>query len=495
MKKRHHIVLSFLAAQQRSGFVFIMLLLLATGCKNAEEATEKKRSVYTERKAFRSVFHEANSEKMIGHYEKAEALFKQCLSIEPNNAAVHFALADLYERQRNTTQTLAYAKRAYELDTDNKWYTLKLADLYFERQEFKKTADLYAQIIAEEKNIDLKFKYTEALIRSARYDEAINMLNEIEIETGKIPEVTFTKADLYNELGQDTDIEAELNAFLADNPGNADYTIMVAEYYMQNQEFAKSVGLIEKLLVTDPNNGQAYIMMADLRLRQDDVAGAFVNLEKGFDQKDVTLERKLDLLTGLIPYTAPGQRDAETMANGVRSLFEKTYDPELKNAQLHDTYAYFYLTQNELVNAEVQYQLAADLNGTSFQSWLRLLNIQYELEKYNELYTNGAEAVELFPAQPLLYLFTGIGAKEINNLDAAEEWLFLGKDLVVKDPELASEFLYHLGDLSFKQNDNEKGERYFDQALELFPQNLTVYVDKTERYLNQQPAKCRRNRN
>lgn len=459
-----------------------LLFFLILSCKTGKEVQQKK-SIYTERKAFKEIFHQANSEKMIGHYEKAETLFQQCLALESNNHAVHFALSDLYEKKGDNAQKLSYAKRAYELDTENKWYILRLADLYYEQGEFQKTADLYGKIIADEKNIDLKFKYTEALIRSSNYDQAINMLNEIEVETGKIPEVTFTKTDLYQQLKQPEKVTEELDAFMAENPSNTAYSIMVAEYYMQNQEYAKSTQIVEDILKDQPNYGSAYIMMADLSLRQDNVLGAFDYLDKGFQKKDVTLERKLDLLLGLIPYSAPNQRDAKEMATGVSNLFNLIYDPSLNNAALHDTYAYFFLTQNNLVKAEEQYEIACQLNGNSFDSWLRLLNIQYELGHFSKLYATGQNAVERFPSQPLFYLFTGIAAKETNVFDKAEEWLFLGKDLVVKDAELTSEFLYHLGDLSYRKGEEEKGSDYFDKALKKFPQNLNVYVSKSERFL------------
>jgi len=480
--KPKNIVFDIYKCKTLGVFVILLLVFSFQSCKNNKEVQPQK-SIYAQRKAFKEVFHQANSEKMIGHYERAEALFQQCLAIESDNHAVHFALSDLYQKQGDAAKTLSYAERAYELNSTNKWYILHLADLYFAREEFQKTADLYKQIIADEKNIDLKFRYTEALIRSSNYNDAIAMLNEIEVETGKIPEVTFTKTDLYRQLEQPENIEAELDAFLAENETNSDYSIMVAEYYMQNQEYAKSTQMVEKIIKNDPDYGSAYIMMADLRLRQDDVSGAFLNLEKGFSKKDVSIERKLELLVGLIPYSASNQRDSEEMSKGIANLFLKTYDINLKNAELHDAYAYFFLTQDQLTQAEEQYQIACNLNGTSFNSWLRLLNIQYELEHYSPLFTNGQQAAELFPSQPLVYLFTGIGAKETSQYDAAEEWLFLGKDLVVKDPELTSEFLYHLADLSYKTGDEAQGENYFEQALTQHPNNLNVYVYRAERFL------------
>ncbi|MBL4661970.1 MAG: hypothetical protein JKY22_00015 [Flavobacteriaceae bacterium] len=255
-----------------------LMLFFVASCNNFKKAEEV--NIYTQRKVFKAEFHQANSEKMIGHYEKAIALFEHCLVVEPNNHAVHFALADLYQTQGDKDKTLHHAESAYNNNKSNKWYALRLADLYFERNEFAKTADLYAAIIAEEKNVDIKFKYVDALIRAKRFPEAITMLNEIEVETGVLPELTFTKHDLYTQLGETEKAEEELTRLMNENPADADNKVIVAEFYLQQKQFVKSKNLLQSVINDNPNYGQAYIMMADLELRQDNVSGAFDNLKK-----------------------------------------------------------------------------------------------------------------------------------------------------------------------------------------------------------------------
>ncbi len=458
------------------------MLLLVVGCNNSKKTEEV--NIYTQRKIFKSEFHQANSEKMIGHYEKAIALFEHCLVLEPNNHAVHFALADLYQTQGDKDKTLQHAESAYANNKANKWYALRLADLYFERNEFDKTADLYAEIIEEEKNVDVKFKYVDALIRSNRYPQAITMLDEIEVETGVIPELTFTKYDLYAELGENEKAEKELQQLIDENPADSDYKIMVAEFYMQQNQYDKSKKIIQSILVDNPNYGQAHIMMADLDLRQDNVPGAFANLKKGFLSDEVDLDRKLEIVRGLLPYTAQNERDYKEMRAGVGELFDVIYDPSLGNGKMHNYYGDYWTFQENYAKAEEQYEMAIEIDPSSFNLWLRLLDAQSNLENYEGLFKNGEKAAELFPAQPIIYLLTGIGAKELKDYENAEEWFFLGKDLVVQDPQLRSEFLYQLGDMNYRQGNLDDGKFYFDQALQAFPGNINVYADNALRLLN-----------
>ncbi len=462
----------------------IMLVVLTIGldsCNNSKKAAEQ--SLFNQRKHFKEIFHQANSEKIIGHHEKAIALFEQCLIIESENHAVHFALSDLYEAEGDDSKTIFHAEQAYALNNKNKWYVLHLADLYFDREEYSKTADLYSEIIDEEKNIDLKFKYADALIRSDRYTEAIGMLDEIEVETGKIPEVSFTKYDLFVQLGKSEEAEKELVDLINENPTDSDYKILVAEFYMQLNEFDKSKQMVQSILNYDPNYGQAYIMMADLELRQDNVSGAFTNLEKGFLSKDVEIDRKLEILRGLVPYSAKNQRDYKEMRTGLDGLFSIIYDDATGNSKLHDYYGYYMITQENYVKAETEYQLACDLDPSSFNAWLQLLNSQSKNENFSGMFENGKKAADLFPAQPIIYLLTGIGAMEMKSFEEAEEWLFLGKDLVVQDAQLSSEFLYQLGAMNYLQNNPDEGKFYFDQAIQTFPGNINVYADNSTRLM------------
>ncbi|MDA7803156.1 hypothetical protein N8987_01095 [Crocinitomix sp.] len=463
--------------------IFLLLGLSFATCKNGQKVNEQ--NIYTQRKAFKLIFHEANSEKMIGHNEKAIELFEKCLIYEANNSAVHFALSDLYESLEDKKKMLHHAEQAYQFNNKNKWYALRLADIYFAKEEYQKTADLYEGVIAEEKNIDLKFKYTEALIRSSRNERAIEMLNEIEVETGKTPEVSFTKYELFNKLGRFEAAEKEIQDFINDNPNDLDNQTMAAEFYMQNNQIGKAIVIMQSVIEKDPSYGQAYIMMADLELRQDHVDEAFFNLLKGFKSADVELDRKLEILRGLVPYAAKNQNDFETMRKGIDSLFDIIYDPALKNSKLHDYFGYFLVTCEKDQEAEKEYLIASGLNKASYNIWLQLLNLEKELEQYDKLFENGKKASELFPAQPVFHLFTGIGAKEKGQFDDAEEWFFLGKDLVVQDPQLSSEFLFQIGDMNFKNGEKAESNFYFDQAIEAFAGNVNVYEHRAKQLIDE----------
>jgi len=464
----------------------VLLHVIAMSCKTQGEVVATSDVKNPAQDQFKAYFHEAISEKMIGHYDRAIELFEHCLTIE-NNSAVHFALSDLYELQGNKNKAIDAAKSAFELDKLNKWYALRLAHLYFEIGDYKNSATYFDIGIDEtEQNLDLKFKYAQALIFSSQYQAAIDMMNIIEVETGKIPELSLTKHDMYLAMGEEEKALAEIESLIAENPSNFEYRIIVAEYFLDTSQPERARKMAEETILLNPNIGQAYVILADIELRKNNIAASFKHLETAFSKEDVTIERKLELLSGLIPYAfEAGSPDAKIIETGIEKLFAQIYDPSLKSSQLHSYYGAFLQKQNKKKEALEQFKLVCSLNATDYKSWDNLLNAEYDMSAFEDMYTDGQKAIDLFPSQPMFYLLTGIGAHESGKFEAAEEYLLLGKDLVVQDNELLAEFYYHLGKVFAIQKNYTEGYNYFDQAKKTYPQSAKPYGAKAKFLLDE----------
>jgi tetratricopeptide (TPR) repeat protein len=458
--------------------VFIGLFFLVASCGNSKEVqatgNTKKRAVFKEN------FHKAMSEKMIGHYDKSISILEACLTLEPENPAVHFALSDLYESTGNRDKMISAAENAYQYDPSNKWYILRLADLYFAQERYEKTVELYAKIIEEEKNIDLKFQYIDALMRAKEYQKAIDMLNEVEVETGTIPQVSFTKHDLYVKLGEPEKAELEVTRLLTENPSDLDYRMMVAEYYMSEQRFDESMVLLQTVIDEDPDFGQAYIMQADLLLRQNFLADSFKKLKIGFSKDDVPMERKLELIGGLMPYTQPGQADADFIDQGIADLYQIIYDYDEVYAKMHEYYGYYLLAHDSLEKAQKELAISTQIDPSKYNVWIELTYADRKLARYDELFAHGEEMITYFPAQPFAYLVTGMSAIKLEKFDRAEELLFIGKDLVVDAPEVESNFYTEMAKLKRAKGDGLGAIKLLDKAINTDPKNLQAYDLKAE---------------
>jgi tetratricopeptide (TPR) repeat protein len=456
--------------------VFTAIIFSIANCKTQEEATPSKNGT-TSREQFKSLFHEAMSEKMIGHYDRATMLFEQCLILEPQNAAVHFALADLYEVAGDLPKAIQAAIAAYDLDKTNKWYGIKVAQLYFKAGDYEKSASFFSLTITEEeKSLELKYQYAEALINSKQYAKAIVVLDDIEVETGKFAEMSLAKHDMYMILGQPEKAKAEIDLLLSENSTNVDFRMTVGQYYLDTDQYDKARGICQDIIKINPEFGEVYFLLGDIELRSNNVQNAMDFYGKGFSKESVSLERKLYFISILMPmafsYSGP---ESKIVEKGLGDAFQSFYDPALKNSQLHILYGDYLMQSGNKTAALEQYKIVSSLNSSDYSFWKQILELEMELEDYPNLFLDAQKALELFPSQPEFYLFAGIAGYEVGKFSESEEFLFLGKDLVINNNALRAEFYTQLGVMNCVQKNYTEGYANFEEAKKIDPTHAKMY--------------------
>lgn len=452
-----------------------ILLTALPSCKTGKTDPPKNKGG---RYDFKQVFHQAMQEKMRNNYDVAAENFLKCLGMEPENDAVHFALSDCYEALGETEKALQYAVKAHELDRENKWYQLRCADLYFAKGNYHKSAEYYGYSIASEKNIEIKFKYAESLIFSQQYKKAIVILDEIEVETSIAPHLSLTKHDLYLELGDENGAEAELKKLVESDPGNTENQIVVADYFLRTNQMPKAEKIANEALNLAPNNGELRLILADIAIRKGDLKTCFEHLEIGFNSADVSLTQKIGLIGNLQQYAFEDSEDGRMIKSGLEKLYVIIYSDEIGNDTLHAQYGYFLDGINKPLEAIEQFKKGVGINPASFDNWMTLIYAQMEVKDYAGMLESSKKAVDLFPAQPTIFLLAAIAALENKMYDQAEEWLYYGKGLVVRNPGLEAEFQHQLGVLSWKQKDYDQAHMYFDEAKRIDNFNGNVYESK-----------------
>lgn len=461
-----------------------MLFIGLSACKGGKDLQEKQMKFPTEDE-YKANFHAGILEKMRGNFDLAESHFMKCLSLNAQSDAAHFALSDLSELQGNQESALTHVQQAHEIDPENKWYILRIADLNFKKGNYHKACEFFEKVIEDEKNIDLKFKYAEALIYSKKQKRAIEMLDEIEVELGMSPNLSLTKHDLYLEMGDEESAANELEKLIADNPSSIQNRLVIADYFLRTNQVPKASIYLNQILSINPKNGEAQLMLADIALRSNDLTKSLGHLEKGFAEDDVSMSRKINLIKGLEPYAFSSNPDAQQLRDGLGKLYTIIYDESLENDTLHYSYGIFLREMGDSKKAGEQFEKVTLINPDNYNAWRQLLFIDYDLERYAKMAINGEKAIEVFPAQPDIYLLTAIGHLETKQFEKAEEWLFLGQDLIVNDPGLQAEFVHQKGRLESKKGNYNKALERYDEARKIDPQNGNIYLSITETLLQQ----------
>jgi len=454
----------------------LIFILLVLSCKAKKDAL----SVKSEPKElnFRKKFHDANNEKLIGHFEKSIVLFNECIALKPEASASYFGLSKVYLQLKNTTKSIEYAQKSYDLNSANKWYVLHLAELYHSVGNYHKSARYYTLLFSdfEEKNIDYRYQLAEALIYSEQSQKAIDQLNSIELETGKSPEISLTKHDLYNDLGKPKEANLEISSLLNEYPKNVEIRNQILDYYLQTNQINTAETIAKQILEVDSTNGNAYLGLADIEIRKNNIDQSFDYLEKGFKTGNVNSSRKLSLLNGLVQFAFDTKdKNSEKINARLIPLFLITEKEEADNPNFLSLYGNYLVLNNESLKAREKYVKVCKLNPSDYRAWEGLLNVDYDNGLFDSLFMDGTTALEYYPTQPMVYLLTGIGAYESKHFDDAEELLLMGKDYVIQDNELKSEFEYQLGKSYWKSGNKTKGEQFITKAVQTVPKNAKAY--------------------
>jgi tetratricopeptide (TPR) repeat protein len=128
----------------------------------------------------------------------------------------------------------------------------------------------------------------------------------------------------------------------------------------------------------------------------------------------------------------------------------------------------------KLKAAKENYLKALALDNSKLPIWSQLIFIESELQDIEGLLRDSKAAIELFPNQPLFYYFYAATNLQNKNFEEAVVYLTLGKDYVVANPPLLTQFYSSLGDAHNGLKSYEKSDAAYENALKIDPKNIYV---------------------
>ncbi len=430
-----------------------------------EELSEPLRNQRTE------MFMEANKQRLLGNPKQAEKLYKDVLALDPDHAPSMYELARLYENNGRTEDAILLMNKAISLDKQNVWYRLLLADLYKKTRQFDKVIEIFEQLTQlYPDKIDYYYDLALANIITGNFKAAIDTYDKIEEKLGVTEEISLQKQKLYLNMDKPNKAIEEIEKLVAAHPYNSRYLQILAESYMSNNEDKKALDVYRKIAEIDPENPYIHISLSDYYRKQGEPEKAYEQLKLGFANPNLDLESKVQVLLSF--YTVKefyGDKIddayqlakilAETHPHNTRALSilgdlqyrKQEYEPALK-------------TFNKV--------LASD--SSQYGIWEQKLFILDALGRNKELAQTSAVADELFPMQPLPYLFNGIANYRLKDLEAARKALENGMNLVVDNDALQAQFYTSLGDIYNELGNHQKSDTYYDKALKLNPDDPYV---------------------
>jgi tetratricopeptide (TPR) repeat protein len=459
----------------------IVIIFLTTACKSTDKNIKSRKGENTEKSnadrfLIDGIFIDANKERLQGNYQNALDLFAVVLNKDPKNSASLYEIARIYQVQKKTSEAIQYAKKANEFDKNNIWFQLLLVDLYSSNQQYKEATAILETIVKNNPDkIESYYDWANAYIYEKKFDEAIKIYDQIENKIGITEDVSLQKQKLYLSMDKFSKAVEEIEKLSAQSPNDIRYYAMLAELHNKKKMYDKALIYYNKILEKDPNDKFIHISLAGYYREIGQKEKSYQELKKGIGNPNLDIDTKIQILLSYYTVTEI-YSELKPQAFELSKILVKTHPNE---AKAYSIYADFLYRDKKYLEARDAFRKVNTIDSSKYAIWETLLIVESELNDTIALMNESAKAIELFPEQPLLYLFSGISNFQANKTDVAIKALKTGVGLVVDNDKLLIQFYTYLGDIYYKNKDYKNAFDTFDKLLEIDANNVYVLNNYT----------------
>ena len=437
---------------------------------SADTSLAKSASTTTVRMEAETQFTEGMRYLMTDEPTKAIPQFAKVLQKDPNNAAAQYATANALLKTGKTAEALPYATKAHSLDSQNKFYSLLLAELYVKQKRYTEAEDLYEKLVKKgSENAEYGVELAAIYLFNEKPDKALEAYNTVERELGLNEEITRQKQRIYLKQNKIDKAIEEAEKLVASEPSDPDYLLEGAELLIANDRTDQAITWIDRALKLNADSPQAHVLLADIYRKKGDMERVTKELNQVLANPNLEAGMKARILSSYVGMTGESpaaQKDALSMAQNLAKTSPNDPKTQVMLADL-------LMQQGKKVEARDAYAKAARLDGSIYEVWGALLQLDGELNQIDSLLVHSDQALEVFPTQGLFWYSNGTAnlfkRKYQQAVDALEE----SKKLLIanSNTELKRGIDAQLGDAYNGLGDYSKSDEAYEAVLKADPLN------------------------
>jgi tetratricopeptide (TPR) repeat protein len=443
--------------------VVVGLLLTLPLAVDAQQINEK--DVVLQEK-----FIDANRERILGNLDKAIPLYEEILKEDPDNHAVAYELARVYDTRDEGDKALELIRKAIAAAPDNEWYQRFLADVYQKQGKNQEAAALYESLAKKEPNNDYYYhRWAYFLVRANDISKALKVYDDLEKRTGIHEELIRRKHALYVGMGNNKKAADELERLIAVFPNNVDYYHLLAGFYEQIGEEDLAKQIYRRLVTVAPEDAKATMALAGTPKGSSNAASDEVqhlrSLRPVFEKPEVSLDLKIQKL---LPFINKVMDSGDSILGAVvlelTQVLEAVHNDE---ARAYAASGNLWYALGNPAKALEKYEKTLQLDDTVFPVWEQLLHIQQAAGEYEALRKSSENAMDIFPNKAFLYYMNGIANDELNEPEEALRALEQATRMAGNDEKLLYHVYIRRGIIYNYLKQNESSNSAFEQALKL----------------------------
>lgn len=403
------------------------------------------------------------------NYPLAIANFEQALKFYDEDDASMYELATLYQQAGRNSEALSMIQQAANLQPDNKWYQIRLAQLHLQNSDYRTFISIYDKLMeAEPDNLEYIETYIDVLLRVGDFDKVLEKLNVLEQQVGKNEYIYLQKIQIYDEQGKKDKAIVEMEKLVEFMPDNTRYRALLAEAYRKTKRDKEAYQQYMKIKELDPEDKYVDVSLMDYYMSIGDSNKAFDELISAIKNKNLDFETKSQLYDFWFKNKTDEEASKEAEIAG--KAFIETHPDKWFGYYLIGTVNF---NKNDYAKAAEYYRQAIEYDKSNFVTLYQLTLCALDLRDYQAVIDYTERAISYYPEQPLFYLFNGMGYFNQKDYETTVKVLEKGRRLSA-NKDLTANFDSYIGDTYNLLKNKQKCYEAYERVLRSDPNNVYV---------------------
>ena len=429
----------------------------------------RDRSSLSQEASMKAVMALIDGEKylILENYPKALEMFHVARDINPDDAAIHFKIAEVLFKNKVYDEAVVSAERAIELNKENKFYYLLAADIHTERSDLQSAQKTYEELLKLPDSEDYFVELALIYQHQGKNNKAVEMFSKAQDHFGTNEAMVVEKQKIYSRIGDQEAIILEWERLVREYPDEDEFVFKFVEILIAQGKTEKAKEQLKGLVANDTGSHRANLMLAEIFKNEGHLSEAMQFAREPLLSANLPFDFKGGILNDFMrSIQEENQEYLKTLAQEVAGVHPTEY-----RAQAFAGDVLYQL--GDRATARTFYVEAIQISPDNYAVWQNILSIENELGMLDSLTKHAEEALEYFPNQAAIYYLGGIGYLLKKEYQQSVQLLEIGKRYA-NDRKLASVFNGQLGDAYNALENNSKSDQAYEAALEADASNEHV---------------------
>ena len=430
---------------------------------------------YDSLQSYNYFFLEGVRQQEMGNLTAAFDLLRHARDLNPNAPEVYYLLASYYVDLKDDTRSRAYYERAATLDPENSSYIEKLGQLYVSQKDYPNAINAYEKLYALNKaRVDVLQILYQLYGSQNEFQQMINVLNRIEVLEGSSEQISLSKMQIYEQMGEKRKEYDELKSLVDSHPLDLNYKVMFGNWLLQNGKKKEAVKLYRNVLKEEPTNALAKLSLLDYYRTIGDRATVDVITQELLQSPKTEKETKIALLRQVI---SSNQQANVSDSAEVMKLFSQALSVPQTDADILMMKA-AYMSLKKMPKAEINrvYEQAIDVEPDNSRARIALIQNIWDTGDYDKVIAICRPAQEYNPEEMVFYYFQGMAQYQKHENDAALQTFRKGVSQIKADsnPDVVSDFYALMGEILHEKGRLAESFQAYDSCLQWKPDNIAA---------------------